>query len=36
MPTLAQQIVLGNNAGGSPQVNFKGFFVGYVIASQVG
>ena len=29
MPTLAQQIVLGNKAGGDPQVNFKGFFVGY-------
>jgi len=28
MPTLAQQIVLGNQAGGKPQVNFKGFFVG--------
>merc|ERR1712087_891346 len=28
MPTLAQQIVLGNKAGGKPQINFKGFFVG--------
>eukprot|EP00485_Elphidium_margaritaceum_P007165 CAMPEP_0202709196 /NCGR_PEP_ID=MMETSP1385-20130828/21322_1 /ASSEMBLY_ACC=CAM_ASM_000861 /TAXON_ID=933848 /ORGANISM="Elphidium margaritaceum" /LENGTH=455 /DNA_ID=CAMNT_0049368383 /DNA_START=169 /DNA_END=1536 /DNA_ORIENTATION=+ len=28
MPTLAQQIVLGNQAGGDPQINFKGFFVG--------
>eukprot|EP01083_Nonionella_stella_P007795 22426_1 len=28
MPTLAQQITLGNHAGNKPYVNFKGFFVG--------
>lgn len=28
LPTLAQQIVLGNQAGGTPKVNLKGFFVG--------
>jgi carboxypeptidase C (cathepsin A) len=28
MPTLAQQIILGNAAGGDPQVNFKGVFDG--------
>eukprot|EP01084_Bolivina_argentea_P036242 67086_1 len=28
MPTLAQQIILGNAAGGNPQINFKGVFVG--------
>eukprot|EP01084_Bolivina_argentea_P025523 47466_1 len=28
MPTLAQQIILGNGAGGNPQINFKGIFVG--------
>lgn len=36
MPTLAQQIVLGNKAGGKPQVNLKGVFVGFVsICSSV-
>eukprot|EP00490_Sorites_sp_Unknown_P022726 CAMPEP_0114657326 /NCGR_PEP_ID=MMETSP0191-20121206/13710_1 /TAXON_ID=126664 /ORGANISM="Sorites sp." /LENGTH=372 /DNA_ID=CAMNT_0001876385 /DNA_START=417 /DNA_END=1535 /DNA_ORIENTATION=- len=28
MPTLAQQIILGNAAGGNPQINFKGVFDG--------
>jgi carboxypeptidase C (cathepsin A) len=28
MPTLTQQIIIGNNAGGSPAVNFKGVFLG--------
>jgi len=28
MPTLAQQIELGNKAGGKPKVNLKGVFVG--------
>ena len=28
MPTLAREIVLGNKNGGSPQINFKGVFVG--------
>ena len=28
MPTLAQQIILGNAAGGDPQINFKGVFDG--------
>lgn len=28
MPTLAQQIILGNKAGGDPQINFKGVFDG--------
>eukprot|EP01084_Bolivina_argentea_P297984 513437_1 len=28
MPTLAQQIILGNKAGGDPQINFAGVFDG--------
>eukprot|EP01083_Nonionella_stella_P023953 66273_1 len=28
MPTLAQQIILGNAAGGTPQINLKGVFLG--------
>eukprot|EP00483_Globobulimina_turgida_P003772 UN03778 len=28
MPTLAKEIILGNQAGGTPQINFKGIFVG--------
>jgi carboxypeptidase C (cathepsin A) len=28
MPTLAQQIILGNAAGGNPQINFAGVFDG--------
>jgi len=28
MPTLAKQIVEGNNQGNTPQINFKGVFVG--------
>ncbi len=28
MPTLAQQIILGNGGGGDPQINFKGVFDG--------
>merc|ERR1719410_2865192 len=28
MPTLAQQIILGNKAGGKPQINFAGVFDG--------
>ena len=28
MPTLAQQIIMGNKAGNKPLINFKGVFVG--------
>ena len=31
MPNLARQIVMGNEAGGKPKVNFKGVFVGFVL-----